>query len=248
MCKKEDISQDNKIEKSERSAWTNYQIQNHFRKLHHILLFYATHSNVNTCKLVGTPMQNKQSSIFCKLFQFEIMRSHFSQQVLQDYSLNDFSLKQRGVIVKHCIWKKENAVATGYIGVVNRGQKDIEGKKDIGAALAAEKRFFKSHPAYRHMADCMGTPYLQKLLNQVTRYRTLQEVLHLWNTWEPTDGNDSFKCISSLFCLPSNLPTTSVTHYQRYVVNYRLSFSRWIRRQKSISIWTQTTPHARPRP
>ncbi|XP_016144486.1 dynamin-3-like, partial [Sinocyclocheilus grahami] len=54
----------------------------------------------------------------------------------------------------------------GYVGVVNRSQKDIEGKKDISAALAAEKRFFKSHPAYRHMADCMGTLYLQRLLNQ----------------------------------------------------------------------------------
>lgn len=55
----------------------------------------------------------------------------------------------------------------GYIGVVNRSQKDIDGKKEISAALAAERRFFKSHPAYRHMADCMGTAYLQRVLNQV---------------------------------------------------------------------------------
>lgn len=55
----------------------------------------------------------------------------------------------------------------GYIGVVNRSQKDIEGKKDIGAAVAAERLFFLSHPAYKHMADHMGTPYLQKVLNQV---------------------------------------------------------------------------------
>ncbi|XP_072538374.1 dynamin 3a isoform X2 [Salminus brasiliensis] len=54
----------------------------------------------------------------------------------------------------------------GYIGVVNRSQKDIEGKKDISAALAAERLFFLSHPAYRHMADNMGTPYLQRVLNQ----------------------------------------------------------------------------------
>uniref|UniRef100_A0A8B9HQP3 dynamin GTPase n=1 Tax=Astyanax mexicanus TaxID=7994 RepID=A0A8B9HQP3_ASTMX len=54
----------------------------------------------------------------------------------------------------------------GYIGVVNRSQKDIEGKKDISAALAAERLFFLSHPAYRHMADYMGTPYLQRVLNQ----------------------------------------------------------------------------------
>ena len=40
-------------------------------------------------------------------------------------------------------------------------------KKDIQAALAAERKFFLSHPAYRHIAECMGTPHLQKTLNQV---------------------------------------------------------------------------------
>lgn len=60
-------------------------------------------------------------------------------------------------------------LSLGYIGVVNRSQKDIEGRKDIRAALAAERKFFLSHPAYRHMADRMGTPHLQKTLNQVWR-------------------------------------------------------------------------------
>ncbi|KAF3844115.1 hypothetical protein F7725_016163 [Dissostichus mawsoni] len=54
----------------------------------------------------------------------------------------------------------------GYIGVVNRSQKDIDGKKDIRAALAAERKFFLSHPGYRHIAERMGTPHLQKTLNQ----------------------------------------------------------------------------------
>jgi len=56
---------------------------------------------------------------------------------------------------------------SGYIGVVNRSQKDIDGRKDIKAALSAERRFFLSHPSYRHMADRLGTPHLQKVLNQV---------------------------------------------------------------------------------
>ena len=51
--------------------------------------------------------------------------------------------------------------------MVNRSQKDIDGRKDIKAALAAERKFFLSHPSYRHMADGMGTPRLQKILNQV---------------------------------------------------------------------------------
>lgn len=55
----------------------------------------------------------------------------------------------------------------GYVGVVNRSQKDIDGRKDIRAALAAERKFFLSHSSYRHMADKLGTPYLQKTLNQV---------------------------------------------------------------------------------
>ncbi|XP_028817568.1 dynamin 3a isoform X2 [Denticeps clupeoides] len=54
----------------------------------------------------------------------------------------------------------------GYIGVVNRSQRDIDGKKDIKAALVAEEKFFRSHPAYRNMVGRIGTVYLQKLLNQ----------------------------------------------------------------------------------
>ena len=37
----------------------------------------------------------------------------------------------------------------GYIGIVNRSQKDIEGRKDIKSALAAERKFFLTHPSYR---------------------------------------------------------------------------------------------------
>ena len=51
--------------------------------------------------------------------------------------------------------------------MVNRSQKDIDGRKDINAAMAAERKFFLSHPSYRHLAERMGTPYLQKVLNQV---------------------------------------------------------------------------------
>ncbi|KAG7280112.1 hypothetical protein CRUP_003739, partial [Coryphaenoides rupestris] len=32
--------------------------------------------------------------------------------------------------------------------------------------MAAERKFFMSHPGYRHLAERMGTPYLQKTLNQ----------------------------------------------------------------------------------
>lgn len=48
-----------------------------------------------------------------------------------------------------CISLSFFGILSGYIGVVNRGQKDIVGKKDIRVALDAERKFFISHPAYR---------------------------------------------------------------------------------------------------
>ena len=38
---------------------------------------------------------------------------------------------------------------TGYIGVVNRSQKDIDGQKDIRAAMERERQFFVGHVGYR---------------------------------------------------------------------------------------------------
>ncbi|KAF7990479.1 hypothetical protein HCN44_000284 [Aphidius gifuensis] len=54
----------------------------------------------------------------------------------------------------------------GYVGVVNRSQKAIDDNKEIVAAIDAEKQFFKCHEEYKHLADKLGTPYLQKILNQ----------------------------------------------------------------------------------
>lgn len=53
--------------------------------------------------------------------------------------------------------------------MVNRSQRDIDGRKDIRAAILAEQSFFQNHPAYRHMAERMGSPYLQRILNQVSQ-------------------------------------------------------------------------------
>ncbi|XP_029996599.1 dynamin-2 isoform X4 [Sphaeramia orbicularis] len=80
--------------------------------------------------------------------------------------ITKLDLMDEGTDAKDILENKLLPLRRGYIGVVNRSQKDIDGKKDIRAALAAERKFFLSHPAYRHMAERMGTPHLQKALNQ----------------------------------------------------------------------------------
>ncbi|XP_075544484.1 dynamin-1 shibire isoform X1 [Dermacentor variabilis] len=80
--------------------------------------------------------------------------------------ITKLDLMDEGTDARDILENKLLPLRRGYVGVVNRSQKDIEGKKDIKAAMEAERKFFLSHPAYRHMADRMGTPYLQRVLNQ----------------------------------------------------------------------------------
>ena len=39
----------------------------------------------------------------------------------------------------------------GFVGVMNRGQRDIDNNVTIRDALKKEMHFFKSHPVYRGM-------------------------------------------------------------------------------------------------
>ncbi|KIS69273.1 putative dynamin-like GTPase VPS1 [Mycosarcoma maydis] len=55
----------------------------------------------------------------------------------------------------------------GYVPVVNRGQRDIDQKKLVSAALTAEKEFFENHPSYRSKAQYCGTPFLARKLNTI---------------------------------------------------------------------------------
>lgn len=86
-----------------------------------------------------------------------------SRDRLNNLRHNDVSRLRSSSTFRH------SSTLSGYIGVVNRSQKDIDGRKDITAALQAERKFFLSHPSYRHLADRMGTAHLQKVLNQVER-------------------------------------------------------------------------------
>jgi replication fork clamp-binding protein CrfC len=80
--------------------------------------------------------------------------------------ITKLDLMDAGTDASEILANKFLPLRRGYVGVVNRSQKDINGNKDIKAALASERKFFLSHPAYRSLADKMGTRYLQIKLNQ----------------------------------------------------------------------------------
>ena len=53
----------------------------------------------------------------------------------------------------------------GFIGVVNRSQKNIEERLEIKEAQKAEQEFFDGHPSYANMSNRLGIPYLSKTLS-----------------------------------------------------------------------------------
>ena len=59
------------------------------------------------------------------------------------------------------------ALKRGFIGVVNRSQKDINENKNISEARKAEIAYFRTHPIYSEIADQCGTDFLTKTLSKL---------------------------------------------------------------------------------
>lgn len=93
--------------------------------------------------------------------------------------LTKIDLMDKGTDVVDILKGKVIPLRLGYVPVVNRGQKDIEGKKAIKVALEAEREYFESHPAYGDKAAYCGTPYLARKLNMILLHHirsTLPEI------------------------------------------------------------------------
>jgi len=71
----------------------------------------------------------------------------------------------------------------GFIGVVNRSQRDIDADKSMPDALESEAEFFKSHPQYRNIALKNGTKHLAKTLNQVRGLSFFSTFFFAWRVF-----------------------------------------------------------------
>uniref|UniRef100_A0A0G4GH60 Dynamin GTPase n=1 Tax=Chromera velia CCMP2878 TaxID=1169474 RepID=A0A0G4GH60_9ALVE len=71
----------------------------------------------------------------------------------------------------------------GYVAVVCRGAKDVQGKKTIRDGLKEEEQFFKNHEVYRHVyaANKCGTQHLAQMLNKVLMYHIRDALPELRN-------------------------------------------------------------------
>lgn len=93
--------------------------------------------------------------------------------------LTKVDLMDKGTDVVDILAGRVIPLRLGYVPVINRGQKDIEGKKSIRIALEAERNFFETHPSYGSKAQYCGTPFLARKLNMILMHHirnTLPEI------------------------------------------------------------------------
>ena len=125
-------------------------------------MLYSYISQDNTIILAVTPAnQDIANSDALKLARKVDPQGDRTIGVITKLDLMDEGTDARDILENRFLPLKK-----GYVGVVNRSQKDIDTRKDIKQALAAEREFFLSTPAYRKMAAKMGTKYLQQVLNR----------------------------------------------------------------------------------
>ncbi|RWS05024.1 dynamin-like protein [Dinothrombium tinctorium] len=80
--------------------------------------------------------------------------------------LTKLDLMDQGTDAREILENRVLPLKRGYIGVVNRSQSDITSNKDIKSAIEAEAHFFKNHPSYKDLCNRLGTPFLQRTLNE----------------------------------------------------------------------------------
>ncbi|KAF7512777.1 vacuolar protein sorting-associated protein 1 [Endocarpon pusillum] len=106
----------------------------------------------------------------------------------------------------------------GYVPVVNRGQRDIENRKKISAALEAEKNFFENHKAYRNKASYCGTPYLARKLNLILMMhikQTLPEIKTRISTSLQKYTSELNQLGDSILGNPTNIVLNIITEFSQ---------------------------------
>ena len=77
--------------------------------------------------------------------------------------ITKLDLMDQGTDAYEILTNKLIPLRLGYVGVINRGQKDIETRKDMQMQWRDEDRFMRAH--YASIAEVNGTRYLREKLN-----------------------------------------------------------------------------------
>lgn len=88
--------------------------------------------------------------------------------------ITKLDLMDKGTDAYEILTGKVIPLQLGFVGVVNRSQKDINERKTIKDAIKSEQEFFSTHPVYKSVGKYCGTAYLGRrcadiLVNHIRR-------------------------------------------------------------------------------
>jgi dynamin GTPase len=139
--------------------------------------------------------------------------------------LTKMDLMDEGTNARDILDGKLLPLRRGYIGVINRSQKDIDSKKNIAEALASERKFFSDHSDYWEISDRLGTSYLQKYLNKELSGHIFKQLPSLRDMFE-----------SKLNALEERLETFSVPEETKDFDKILSETNEQLRREFELSI------------
>eukprot|EP00760_Papus_ankaliazontas_P025366 PhM_4_TR2671/c0_g1_i1/m.52724/K17065/DNM1L; dynamin 1-like protein len=79
--------------------------------------------------------------------------------------LTKIDLMDKGTDASDILEGRSMKLRRGFVGVVNRGQRDLDNKKPVSEARKDEEAFFQNHEVYHRFADRCGTSYLARTLS-----------------------------------------------------------------------------------
>lgn len=131
--------------------------------------------------------------------------------------ITKLDLMDEGTDARDILENKLLPLRRGYIGVVNRSQRDIEGRKDINAALAAERKFFLRLEGNIYIFFCI----------EIGVFPVIHLIVTLLTVWVLHTCKE---------CSINNLQTTSETLYLVCAINCKSNYSLWRKMWISSSI------------
>lgn len=136
------------------------QSENSIKEIRNMVLEYISQPN---CLILAVTPANQDIASSDAL---EIAHTVDPERVRTIGVLTKLDLMDEGTDARDVLENKLIPLQRGYIGILNRSQKDIENGKDIHYSLAKEAQFFSSVPCYKPLADRMGTLFLRKTLHE----------------------------------------------------------------------------------
>lgn len=133
-------------------------------KIQKMILNYIERDNVIILAVnaANTDMANSDAIAFSRRVD---PRGERTLAVLTKLDLMDEGTDARGIITGEDVDAPK--LALGYVGVVNRSQRDINDKRNMRDAREKEAAYFREHPAYASLASTMGTTHLVDRCSQL---------------------------------------------------------------------------------